>query len=188
MQKIVLGSHSSTRAELLDSFGISYEQRGASFDEESLSVSSPAHFVYRATVGKMKSYLEEFELDMPVVCADTVVTCRGKLLRKAKDVDDAREILLAQSGEKVSILTCMIFKSKKLEFIDLSSTDYLFSEFDKNALEEYLSGDEWRGKAGACMVEGFCKSYIKEVRGYESTAMGLCVEKLLPFLRDEDVL
>ena len=58
------------------------------------------------------------------------------------------------------------------------------NEFDKDALEEYLNGSDWEGKAGACMVEGFCKDYIKEVRGYESTAMGLCVEKLLPFLED----
>lgn len=28
------------------------------------------------------------------------------------------------------------------------------------------------------MVEGFCQPYIKRVQGYESTAMGLCVEKL----------
>ncbi len=183
MQKIALGSHSITRAELLKSFGVPFEQRGASFDEESLDVSNPAHFVYRATVGKMKSYLEEFGLDMPVVCADTVVTCRGKLLRKARDESDARRILLAQSGSMVSILTCMVFKSSKLEFIDLSCTDYIFGEFDRELLEEYLSGDEWRGKAGACMVEGFCRDYIVDVRGFESTAMGLCVEKLLPFLR-----
>ena len=39
------------------------------------------------------------------------------------------------------------------------------------------------GKAGAIMVEGFCKPYIKSVDGYESTAMGLCVEKLLPYLK-----
>jgi hypothetical protein len=32
------------------------------------------------------------------------------------------------------------------------------------------------------MVEGFCKSYIRETRGFESTAMGLCVEVLKPFL------
>jgi septum formation protein len=32
------------------------------------------------------------------------------------------------------------------------------------------------------MVEGFCKPYIKEVIGYESTAMGLCVEKIIPIL------
>ncbi len=187
MQTIVLGSNSPTRAELLDSFGIDFIQRGASFDEESLDVKDPAHFVYRATLGKMNSYVDEFGLDMPVVCADTVVTCKGKLLRKAKDKDDAREILLTQSGGVVSILTCMIYKTNKLEFIDLSSTDYIFSEFDKDALEEYLKGSEWEGKAGACMVEGFCKDYIKEVRGYESTAMGLCVEKLLPFLKETDV-
>lgn len=50
------------------------------------------------------------------------------------------------------------------------------------ALHHYLESDEWRGKAGACMVE-FCKSYIEKVVGLESTAMGLSVEKtFLPFL------
>jgi len=182
---IILGSSSKTRAQLLDSFAVSYIQKGASFDEESLDIKNPVHFVYRATTGKMNSFVDEFGLDMPVVCADTVVTCRGRLLRKAKDKDDARKMLLTQSNEMVSILTCMIYKTKKLEFIDLSCTDYIFKEFDRDKLEAYLSGDEWRGKAGACMVEGFCKEYIKEVRGYESTAMGLCVEKLLPFLGKE---
>jgi len=188
MQRIVLGSNSTTRADILRSNGIKFIQRGASFDEESLYIKKPSHFVYRATMCKMNSYVEEFGLDMPVLCADTVVTCNNKLLRKAKNIDDAREILLIQSGGVVSILTCMIFKSKKLEFIDLSSTDYIFDEFNKESLEKYLKGDDWKGKAGACMVEGFCKDYIKEVRGYESTAMGLCVEKLLPYLRDENVL
>lgn len=32
------------------------------------------------------------------------------------------------------------------------------------------------------MVEGFCKKYIKNVLGYESTAMGLCIEELLHIL------
>ncbi|MBP9566206.1 MAG: Maf family protein, partial [Sulfurospirillum sp.] len=50
------------------------------------------------------------------------------------------------------------------------------------SLDAYLDGNEWRGKAGACMVEGFCKSYIQEVVGLESTAMGLSIEKLIPFL------
>lgn len=184
MQKIILASNSITRAELLDANGVTYLQRSSSFDEESLNIQNPSHFVYRATVGKMNSYVEEFGIDIPVLCADTVVTSKGQLLRKAKDVDDARKILLAQSGSVVSILTCMVLKSKKLEFIDLSSTDYIFKEFDSNALEEYLLGDNWKGKAGACMVEGFCKNYIKDVRGFESTAMGLCVEKLLPFLEE----
>lgn len=182
MQTIVLGSSSPTRAELLTKFGVPFIQRDAGFDEESLTILNPAHFVYHATKGKMQSYLEKYDLDMPVLCADTVVTANGQILRKAKDKADARRILEAQSGNTVSILTCMIYKSSSCELIDLSTTDYLFLPFDAKSLHDYLESDDWRGKAGACMVEGFCKSYIKEVVGLESTAMGLSVEKLLPFL------
>ena len=62
------------------------------------------------------------------------------------------------------------------------STDYVFEELDMDDLNEFLDGGEWRGKAGACMVEGFCKKYIKEVRGNESTAMGLNTEILKRFI------
>ena len=182
MQTIVLGSSSITRAELLSRFGIPFIQRDAGFDEEQLRITNPAHFVYHATKGKMQSYLEKYDLEIPVLCADTVVTANGEILRKAKDKTDARRILKAQSGNTVSILTCMIYKSSACELIDLSSTEYLFLPFDTQSLDAYLEGDDWKGKAGACMVEGFCKSYIKEVKGLESTAMGLSVEKLRPFL------
>lgn len=181
-----MASNSQTRAELLAKAGIEFVQKAASFDEESLDIKDPIEFVYRATKGKMNSFLLENPLEStPVLCADTVVTSKGKLLRKAKNKEDAREILLAQSGSVVSIVTCMILKSEKLEFIDLSATEYFFLEFEKTALEAYLLSNEWEDKAGACMVEGFCKNYIKEVIGYESTAMGLCVEKLVPFLKEE---
>jgi len=182
MPSLVLGSSSPTRAQLLKAFGVSFVQRECGFDEEQLNITNPTHFVYHATKGKLESYLKTWDLDLPVLCADTVVTAHGEILRKAKDKADARRILEAQSGSKVSILTCMMYKSRSFELIDLSSTDYLFSLFDKKALEAYLEGDEWIGKAGACMVEGFCKAYIQEVVGLESTAMGLSVEKLLPFL------
>ena len=182
MKSIILASSSITRAQILDSFGIPFTQKACDFDEESLVISHPAHFVYHATKGKMQSYLAKWDIQIPVLCADTVVTANGEILRKAKDKDDARRILKKQSGNKVSILTCMIYKSQEYELLDLSSTDYLFLPFDIQELDAYLESDEWMGKAGACMVEGFCKKYIKEVVGFESTAMGLCVEKLMPFL------
>jgi len=90
MQTIVLGSSSITRAELLTRFGVPFIQRDAGFDEESLRINDPAHFVYHATKGKMQSYLETYDLEMPVLCADTVVTANGEILRKAKDKEDAR--------------------------------------------------------------------------------------------------
>ncbi len=180
---IRLCSQSPSRALLLSNAGVDFVQSPVDFDEEQILAYSPKNFVYQATLGKYQAALKQYDFhDIPLLCADTVVTSKGKILRKARDIDDARKILLTQSGSITSIVSCMIYKSAKLELIDVSSTDYLFSDFDTDALESYLASGEWKGKAGSCMVEGFCKPYIKEVRGYESCAMGLSVEKLLPWL------
>src|SRR3989339_564863 len=180
---IRLASSSITRAELLRAAGIPFLQESVDFDEDSILASSPKNFVYQATLGKYRVNLEKFGCsDYPLLVADTVVTVQGKILRKAKDEADARMILETQSGSEVAIITCMIYKTPRLELLDISSTHYFFDVFDPQKIENYLRSGEWRGKAGACMVEGFCKPYIREVRGYESTAMGLCVEVLKPFV------
>lgn len=180
---IRLASSSITRAELLSAAGISYLQESVDFDEDSIIASTPKNFVYQATLGKYRVNLEKFGCaDYPLLVADTVVTAHGKILRKAKDEADARAILEMQSGSDVAIITCMIYKTPRLELVDISSTHYFFDVFDPKDIDSYLESGEWRGKAGACMVEGFCKPYIREVRGYESTAMGLSVEILKPFL------
>lgn len=177
-----LASSSQTRAMLLQNANIAFVQESVDFDEDSIKATSPKNFVYLATLGKYEANLKAFGFsDYPLLVADTVVTSQNHILRKAKCVDDARNILMTQSGNITSIITCMIYHSKEKKIIDISQTDYLFEHFNMDDLERYLASGEWRGKAGACMVEGFCKSYIKEVRGYESTAMGLCVEVLKVF-------
>lgn len=180
---IRLASSSSTRALLLKKAGIEFIQESVDFDEDSIVATSPKNFVYQATLGKYETNIKAFGCsDYPLLVADTVVTSQGKILRKAKCVNDARNILMTQSGNITSIITCMIYQTPKLKLIDISSTDYIFDKFDLEDLENYLSSGDWRGKAGACMVEGFCKPYIREVRGNESTAMGLNTELLKRYI------
>lgn len=180
---IRLASSSQTRAMLLQQAGIDFIQESAEFDEDAIIASSPKDFVYQATQGKFNAAMTAFGCeDYPLLVADTVVTSQGLILRKARCVDDARNILMTQSGNITSIVTCLIYNTPQLRLIDVSSTDYLFDKFDMDDLDRYLESGLWRGKAGACMVEGFCKPYIKEVRGYESTAMGLSIEVFRPYL------
>ncbi len=179
---ILLASNSETRAMILNQHDIDFVQHGCDFNEDSIIASDPKNFVYQATLGKYEECKKRYGLETPLLVADTVVTSCGEILRKAKDIDDARRILELQSGNRVSIITCMVFASSSFYLLDISATDYFFKTFDKKSLDKYLESDEWRGKAGACMVEGFCKSYIKSTRGLESTAMGLTIEKLLPYV------
>ena len=182
--KIHLASNSESRALLLRKFGIDFIQRSLQYDEEQITTTVAKDFVYAASKGKMEAAVKEFGLEMPLLCADSVIMAAdGSILRKAKSVEDARRILKIQSGSTISIVSSLHFRTKTLLLVDTSATHYHFSDFEEDDLEAYLESGLWRGKAGACMVEGFCKKYIKSVDGYESTAMGLQVEVLLPWLK-----
>ena len=180
---ICLCSQSESRALLLNNFGVDFIQKSPNYDEEQITTTIAKDFVYTASKGKLEAAVREFGLDMPLLCADTVIAAHdGTILRKAKNVDDARRILSIQSGSTISIISSLHYRSKTLAFSDISATHYHFASFEEEDLEAYLESGQWRGKAGGCMVEGFCKKYIKSVDGYESTAMGLQVETLLPWI------
>ncbi|WP_373028267.1 septum formation inhibitor Maf [Sulfurovum sp.] len=181
---ICLCSSSESRALLLNNFGIDFIQKSVDYDEEQITMPIAKDFVYMASKGKLDAAVREFGLDIPLLCADTVIAdADGTILRKAKNVEDARRILNIQSDSIISIISSVHYKAKKLAFSDISATYYHFSKFDEDDLERYLESGLWKGKAGGCMVEGFCKKYIKSVDGYESTAMGLQVETLLPWIK-----
>lgn len=182
---IALGSNSQTRAKILTNAGVKFTMRGCDFDEDKVDITSPCEYVYKVARGKFEANLRTYGLDMPFVVADTIVCVEDKILLKAKSEKEALDMLKLQSSNSVEIITCMIYKSENLELTDLSFTKYKFSKFNETHLQSYLKSGEWQDKAGACMVEGFCKPYIASVEGLESTAMGLSIEKLLPFLETD---
>jgi len=179
---IRLCSSSPTRAKILQDFGVEFVQNSCEFDEDSLQVKTAKTFVYEATKGKFECCKKRFGIDIPLLVADTVVVHQGKMLRKAKNIDDAKAMLRLQSGSKVSIMTALMFESKEFLISDISTTSYELANFEEDDLNEYLQSGQWQGKAGAIMVEGFCNKYIKSVKGLQSTAMGLQIEKILPYI------
>jgi len=174
---IILCSGSETRAKLLREAGVDFIQKSCEFDEESIKCEDPYRFVIEASYGKFLKCAECYD-ENDIITADTVVSDGKNILRKAKDINEAKRILLAQSGKNIKIITAMWVRYKNRIYARVDETVYKFAAFEKGDLEAYLSSGEWKGKAGACMVEGFCKKYIIDVQGYESTAMGLCIEEL----------
>ena len=182
---LILCSASKTRAKLLEKAGIKFIQKSCQFNEETIKSKDAYEFVTLASLGKFRECLKCFEKE-DVLAADTVVSNGKEMLRKAKDEKEAKKILLAQSGKEIKIITAMWIKFRGQIFGRVDETIYEFEKFDEDDLEMYLKSGEWRGKAGACMVEGFCKKYIRNVKGYESTAMGLCVEELINIIGEKN--
>ncbi len=180
---IHLASNSQSRALLLRRFDIAFKQQAPHYDEELIITKKAKDFAYIASRGKLESAIKEFGLETPLLTADSVIlSSEGTLLRKPKNRDDAKRILELQSGSTMAIISAMHYKTKDFYLSDVSATYYDFKPFESDDLEEYLESNLWDGKAGGCMVEGFCKKYINAVHGNESTAMGLNVERLQAWL------
>ena len=180
---IHLASNSQSRALLLNKFNVEFIQKAPQYDEEQIQTKTAKDFAYIASKGKLEAAIKEFGLETPLLTADSVIlSAKGELLRKPKSIDDAKRILELQSSSSMAIISAMHYKTKTFYLSDVSATYYNFSTFEVNDLETYLESNLWDGKAGGCMVEGFCKKYITSVNGNESTAMGLNVEKLLGWM------
>ena len=110
---IHLASNSESRALLLKKFGIDFVQKSPTYDEDQIKTDSAKEFVYIASKGKMEAAIKEFGLDIPLLCADSVIVAAdGTMLRKAKNIEDARRILKMQSGSSISILSSLHLKQK----------------------------------------------------------------------------
>lgn len=182
-----LCSGSKVRQEILRNFKIPFIVSDNDFDEEKLEITlkdkTPKAFAYAAAMGKHQRALAYYGLDEPLLVADSVVSCNGVLQRKAKSEMEAFAFLKAQSGGILSVISCTILHCEAFCFVDLSATRHALENFKQDAVELYLKSGLWRGKAGAVMIEGFHKSFIKRQIGSTYNAMGLHIEALLPFLR-----
>ena len=86
---IYLCSSSESRALLLRNFGIDFMQKSVEYDEEQITTPIAKDFVYTASKGKLDAAIREFGLEIPLLCADTVIAASdGTILRKAKNIEE----------------------------------------------------------------------------------------------------
>lgn len=179
---LTLVSSSQTRAEILKENGIEFNQIKLNFKEDVFKDHSPYKYVLEVVKSKQKEFIEANLSAKNILFADSIVSVNGKTFGKAKNENEAREMLLEQSGNITSVFSAMLFCGENFEIISVNETKFRFYDFKKDDINEYLQSNKWRGKAGAMMIEGFNKKYIKDYSGYLSNARGLCVEILKAFL------
>ena len=96
---LILCSNSKVRAKLLQDAKIEFIQKSCEFDEDSITTKEPLLFVKEATEGKFRECLKCFDSD--VLCADTIITDGKTLIRKPKDIDEARKLLQSLKGKNI---------------------------------------------------------------------------------------
>ena len=182
--KILLGSNSARRKELLQNLGFDFEVVSINCDEifpDNLEVKNIASYLSELKANAYRN-LEKNEI---LLTADTVVTFEGKVLGKPKNREEAIEMLSHLSGKTHQVYTGISFKT--LEKI-ITKTDVADVEFSKITDEEiafYIKNYQPFDKAGSYGIQewlGMAK--ISRINGSFYTIMGLPTHLVYETLKD----
>ena len=191
MKKIILGSASPRRKELLEQIGIKFEIR-VSDKEEHYSSSTPEDIVKELALMKAENVaedlLKENEHDAVVIGADTVVVHEGRILGKPKDDKDAFNMIRSFAGKKHYVYTGIAIADiieNRIEVIsnEAVKTAVYVNDMTDEEIMEYINTKEPADKAGAYGIQGRFAAYIDHIDGDYYNVVGLPVSKIYENLK-----
>lgn len=181
--KLILGSKSPRRREILSMVGIDFEVVTKNVDEKVVA-KDPKEKVKKIAMKKCNAIFDDYP-DNVVLCADTIVlTEKGEVLEKPKDIDDARRMIEDISGTYHYVYTAFIIKSKDKEITHLEETKVFVTKMSKYEIEEYIHTTEPYDKAGAYAIQGLFGKYIEKIEGDYYNVMGLPINKVYECLKE----
>lgn len=187
-KKIILGSNSPRRKELLGGLDIDFTvDTGNTFEE--VYDPSTAHERIPEVLSEGKSYGFHRELadDEVLITSDTLVLCGDRVMGKPHSREEAIDMLRCLSGREHKVITAVTIRDSKRCKTTADTALVYFKELTDNEIEYYI--DQYRpfDKAGAYGIQEWIGYIgIDKIEGSYFTIMGLPVhlvyKELLNFI------
>ncbi|OAV71922.1 Maf-like protein yhdE [Bacteroidales bacterium Barb4] len=183
--RVLLGSNSPRRRELLAAAGVDFEVRVVPDVDESYPEWMPVREVAEyLACKKAEAYMQDLGDDELLITADTVVLLDGKVLGKPEGYEEAVQMLKELSGKTHEVLTgvCMTMKEKRMSFTEVSSVR--FSQLSDREIEFYVERYRPYDKAGAYGIQEWIGYIGAEcVSGSFYNIMGLPTQRVYQELK-----
>ncbi len=185
-KKIILGSGSPRRKELLAALGYSFEVRTKDTDESyptTMSCEEVPTFLAKQKAAALLSELNEDEL---LICADTVVILNNQILGKPANKEEATKMLNLLSGKTHKVITGVFLSDSKQEEIFSETTEVTFNTLTENQINYYIDNYQPFDKAGSYGIQewiGFIG--VASITGTYANVMGLPTHKIFAVLSNK---
>ena len=176
-KKIILGSNSPRRKELLAGMDIIFEVDTRNNFEEVYDPSTPIERIPGVlSEGKSYGFHRELDQDEILITSDTLVMCGDRVMGKPRSREEAIDMLKCLSGRSHKVITAITLRSLKCCSTSSDTAVVHFKELTDKEIEYYVDTYKPYDKAGAYGIQEWIGYIgIGKIEGSYFTIMGLPV-------------
>ena len=180
--RIILGSQSPRRKELLAGLDIDFEIKTIDVEENYPATMMGVDIPMFLARKKASAYtLSEEDL---LITADTIVWYKGTVYGKPTDRNDAKRMLKTLSGQMHQVITGVCITTKNRQKTFHVTSDVFFARFSDAEIEYYLDHYQPYDKAGSYGIQEWIGYVgVERIEGSYFNVMGLPVQRLYTELK-----
>ena len=187
--KIILGSSSQYRRELLSRLKLPFEVVSPEVDENPLPFETPEVTAMRLTKKKASVIAQSYP-DALIIAADQVAAMGNIHLGKPLSHAKAKIQLSMMQGKEVNFYTALCLLNSRTNHLQEHITRYIvkFRPLTGQQIENYLTKEQPYHCAGSAKAEGLGIALIEKMTGNDPNALiGLPLIALVDMLLNENV-
>lgn len=195
-KRLVLGSGSPRRKELLSELGLDFTvDTGNNFIEDSHLSCPHSKLPELMSLGKSHGFHRELSDNEILITSDTLVLCHsasdsndwdgGEVFGKPKDREDAYRMLKRLSGDCHRVITSVTLRDKNKERTFSDVAEVYFDQMSDEEIYYYIDKFKPFDKAGAYGIQEWIGyAFISGIKGSYHTVMGLPVHLVYKELKN----
>jgi septum formation protein len=182
--KIILGSNSPRRQELLKGLDINFEVKALDIEENypaDLQADKVPEYLARQKAEACRSFLQNNTL---LITADTIVLHNGKVFGKPENEQEAKNMLKTLSANTHEVITGVCITTKVRQEIFSVITKVTFAALSDNEIDCYVKKYNPFDKAGGYGIQewiGFAG--VEKIEGSFYNVMGFPIQKIYQILK-----
>lgn len=178
-KKLILGSKSPRRKELLAQISPNFEMRIQDVDEVYDPEMNPREVPEYLAKIKAKALLDGLKADEIILTADTIVLLKNEIIGKPVSLENALEMLEKLSGNRHEVITGCCLKSLQKERLFSVTTEVYFKKMETALLRYYVEQFKPLDKAGSYGIQEWIGLVgVERINGSYYNVMGLPVAEL----------
>ncbi|MBI5620426.1 Maf family protein [Candidatus Gottesmanbacteria bacterium] len=197
---VVLASQSVGRKTLLEKMGLRFRVVHTRLDEDAITHADPLAMIKKRALAKAdevtkhpRVYTLSEEHRSLVIAADSMAIVGKKTFGKAKDRDDAREILKALMDRTHVFATALVVtyyegQVVKQKWEKVTQTKVTLRKLTSPELESYVTRYDFTRFAAGYALNETPWDLVTKIDGSYTNVIGLPFEVLLPILRKLEII